>query len=96
MEAPSGETEVGNALAAPPNRGRFIELLDLLASDPQTVILPPSESLYEAGIALYRSRPDKSWSVTDCVSFAVMKERGIHEALTGDRHFIQAGFAILL
>ena len=40
--------------------------------------------------------PDKEWPLTDCVSFVVMKERGITEALTGDRHFEQAGFVALL
>jgi uncharacterized protein len=41
------------------------------------------------------SRPDKDWSLTDCISFVVMKDEGIREALTGDRHFTQAGFVPL-
>jgi uncharacterized protein len=45
---------------------------------------------------LYHSRPDKRWSLTDCISFTVMKEEGIAEALTGDHHFEQAGFHALL
>ena len=46
----------------------------------------------ERGLALYRARPDKAWSLIDCISFMVMTERGITEALTGDHHFEQAGF----
>lgn len=42
------------------------------------------------------TRPDKDWSLTDCTSFVVMQDAGINEALTGDRHFEQAGFKTLL
>jgi predicted nucleic acid-binding protein len=45
---------------------------------------------------LYDARPDKKWTLTDCISFVVMQERGITEALTGDQHFEQAGFTALL
>jgi uncharacterized protein len=37
-----------------------------------------------------------SWSLTDCISFEVMRARGISDALTGDHHFAQAGFRVLL
>jgi uncharacterized protein len=45
---------------------------------------------------LFAGRPDKEWSLTDCVSFVVMEAQGIREALTTDEHFIQAGFRALL
>ena len=48
------------------------------------------------GVALYAERPDKDWSLTDCISFVVMRKMDITEALTGDRHFEQAGFTALL
>lgn len=41
---------------------------------------------------LYKERPDKLWSFTDCLSFVIMKERRITEAFTSDHHFVQAGF----
>ena len=44
----------------------------------------------------YERRPDKDWSLTDCLSFLLMEERGITEALTADHHFEQAGFRALL
>jgi predicted nucleic acid-binding protein len=47
---------------------------------------------YQAGFDLFVGRPDKAWSLTDCISFAVMTERGLSDALTADHHFEQAGF----
>jgi hypothetical protein len=67
-----------------------------LRADPRVVVVPSSRDLFDRAMGLYRSRPDKDWSLTDCVSFVVMRERGITEALTGDHHFEQAGFRALL
>jgi predicted nucleic acid-binding protein len=50
----------------------------------------------DAGWQLYHDRADKDWGVIDCISFTIMQERNIVEALTGDRHFQQAGFVALL
>jgi hypothetical protein len=47
-------------------------------------------------LSLYLQRRDKDWSLTDCISFAAMQEEGLTEALTGDHHFEQAGFTVLL
>jgi len=47
-------------------------------------------------MALYESREDKDWSLTDCISFPVMQEEGIADALTSDSHFRQAGYRTLL
>jgi len=48
--------------------------------------------LLEQAFALFQARTDKTWSFTDCLSFQIMGQRGILLALTGDRHFRQAGF----
>ena len=56
---------------------------------------PAHEPWFARGKELYGDRPDKSWSLTDCISFVVMTERGISDALTGDHHFVQARFRAL-
>ena len=45
--------------------------------------------------SLYHQHDDKSWSLTDCFSFVVMRERNLHAALTNDRHFSQVGFVVI-
>lgn len=59
-------------------------------------VVPPSDEQFENGLTDYQNRQDKEWSLTDCLSFLVMKERGIVEALTADHHFEQAGFRAVL
>jgi predicted nucleic acid-binding protein len=59
-------------------------------------VVPFSEELLERALALYDERPYKAWSLTDCSSFVVMWDNGLTDALTGDQHFAQAGFNLLL
>lgn len=87
--------EVGNALSAPPLRSKFVQLVASLRAR-QATIVHSTPTLFENSLELYRDRPDKGWSLTDCLSFLVMQELGITEALTADVHFQQAGFTIRL
>jgi predicted nucleic acid-binding protein len=89
-------TEFADALADPDNRLACVAFIDDLMRNPQVEVIPPTAELLQRGLDLYRARPDKEWSLTDCISFVVMKERGITDALTGDHHFEQAGFVALL
>jgi predicted nucleic acid-binding protein len=50
------------------------------------------EQLFYEGWQFFQRHRDKSYSLTDCVSFVLMERRGIREALTFDRHFAQVGF----
>ena len=88
-------TEVGDALARD-NREAFLSLLGLVRSSPLFRFIGATPQVFERGVELYRQRPDKAWSLTDCISFVVMGDEGLTEALTGDRHFEQAGFKALL
>ncbi len=70
--------------------------LEAVLSQPLVEYLPVDSMLHEAAVAFHRRRPDKAWSLTDCVSFVIMQDRGIAQALTFDHHFEQAGFEALL
>jgi len=88
--------ELADGLAAPPVRDGFLRLLSSLEAEPDTLIIEPDTALWRRGLDLYRSRTHKAWSLTDCISFEIMRQHGITEALTADRHFEQAGFTALL
>lgn len=88
--------EVANALAGSRARQRFVPLVAGLRSQSDAEIVPASERLFGDGCALYGKRLDKEWSLTDCISFCVMWERGIDDALTADHHFAQAGLRPLM
>jgi predicted nucleic acid-binding protein len=89
-------TEFADGLAATAHRAAFSRLVARLEADPENEIVAPTEELMARGIELYNARPDKQWSLTDCISFLVMQDRQITQALTGDHHFEQAGFEALL
>jgi predicted nucleic acid-binding protein len=88
--------EIGNALSKQRHREAAIKLLHSLEADPNVEIVPLSQSLYARAFRFYRERLDKEWGLTDCVSFVVMQDLKIAEALTTDEHFQQAGFRALL
>ena len=88
--------EVGDALSVGVNRDLFLRFMDRLSEQPQWETVAASPEWFEQGLELFRARVDKEWSLTDCISFAVMKERGITDALTHDHLFEQAGFRLLL
>lgn len=89
-------TELGDGLCNSANRHVFAKLLSMMRSDPTTMIVPAEQELMDRGVGLYLARPDKEWSLTDCISFVVMQDRNLSEALTGDHHFEQAGFLAIL
>ncbi|MFM6025600.1 MAG: type II toxin-antitoxin system VapC family toxin, partial [Dolichospermum sp.] len=73
-----------------------IQLLESLETDPSVEVVLLSNSLYKLAFNLFKQREDKEWGLVDCISFIVMQDRGISDALTTDIHFQQAGFRALL
>ena len=88
--------EIGAALAKLTYRLAAIKLMDGLRADPNVEIVPIDSRLFEAAYRLFRERPDKEWSLTDCMSFIIMQERHIFQSLAADEHFKQTGLIPLL
>ena len=88
--------EVADALSAPVHRGRTVGFINGLRQLPLLSILPASQNLWMAGWKLYGARPDQDWSLTDCISFAVMTQERLTRCFTSDHNFEQAGFVKLL
>jgi predicted nucleic acid-binding protein len=90
-------TELADGWARPvSSRSVFTQVLADLRANANVTIVPCSDQLLDEGVKLYVQRQDKEWSLTDCMSFVVMRSEQLTEALTGDRHFEQAGFVALL
>jgi predicted nucleic acid-binding protein len=89
-------TELAPFLLRGPGRRAYVDLIQSLRRDSLTTVLPATSEYFELGFQLFSARPDKEWSLTDCISFEVMKVLGLHDALTADHHFEQAGFRPLL
>lgn len=85
-----------NRLSKPPWRVRAHMVLDALLATPRFHSVPATSERLQSGVTLHRTIRDKSWSLTDCISFQIMREREIKRALTFDHHFEQAGFEALL
>jgi predicted nucleic acid-binding protein len=88
--------EVGDGFCGVQTRAAFLKLVAFLESHPLVDIVMAEEAHYRAALEMYRQRPDKQSSLTDCTSFHIMSQLGIRDALTGDHHFEQAGFIALL
>jgi predicted nucleic acid-binding protein len=88
--------ELADGLCSPSHRGAFLKAFAAIEADAGTTLLPLDPAPWRRGLELYTRRPDKAWSLTDCISFVVMTDLGLGEALTGDHHFEQAGFRALL
>jgi predicted nucleic acid-binding protein len=88
--------EIADGYARVSRRAQGLQLLEKLTSEEGYRICPITESLFQEGLSLYRARPDKDWGLTDCLSFVLMNQEGVTEALTADFQFRQAGFTALL
>lgn len=87
--------EVGNALARQ-HRLEAIAVIDNFQTSPEIEIVRLDPEIFEQAFDLFKSHSDKTWGLVDCVSFVVMRQHEISDALTYDQHFVQAGFRALM
>lgn len=85
-----------SSAARPPLRDLAIQTVERFRQLPRAEIVAASHADWEKGYDLYKSRPDKSWSLVDCISILLCKERGIRDVFSADKHFEQAGLRILV
>jgi predicted nucleic acid-binding protein len=87
--------EVGNALSAV-NRTAAIQFIEQCYRTDNIRVVTVDTQLLALAMQFYQTRPDKTWGLTDCISFVVMEEQGLTDAVTADIHFVQAGYRALL
>jgi uncharacterized protein len=87
--------EVADALCQPAQRAEVAAIWRVVENDPAFRLARATPELFQRGRELYQNRADKDWPLTDCISFVVMRDENVREALTADRHFDQAGFKAL-
>lgn len=80
----------------PEARLKAAAAIELILADPDTEVISITHKLFRGGVKLYQDRPDKSYSLTDCISMNVCQSRGITEVLSHDRHFSQEGLSVLM
>jgi predicted nucleic acid-binding protein len=91
-------TEVLNfySVFGPMFRERAVQLVKSLREDLNVIVVGQTSEQFDRAMSLYVARPDKTWGLTDCSSFAIMNDLRITEALAHDHHFVQAEFRALL
>ena len=88
--------EFADAFCAVNSRARAARFIRGFQAETFVEVVPPTHEQFRLALDRYEMRPDKDWSLTDCLSFLLMEERGIADALTADHHFEQAGFRALM
>lgn len=86
--------EIGNALVRNFKK-QAVEIIENFFASDEVEVVRLTPKLFDQAFMLYKMYQDKEWGLVDCVSFAVMQKAGVSQALTFDRHFIQAGFQVL-
>jgi uncharacterized protein len=88
--------EVADSLSNRPRRSFAQDIMQDVRDDPAVEVVSLDSTWMQRGWQLFVASADKAWSLTDCISFEIMRQRAITDALTHDHHFEQAGFHALL
>lgn len=77
-------------------RRQAVKMVRAILANPNVRVLAQSRDSFLQGVELYEQRPDKEYSLTDCISMKAMWSESVSEVLTNDRHFAQEGFYVLI
>lgn len=87
--------EIGNALSRG-YKSEAVQIIDEFLHADEVDVIHLNPALFVRAFTLYKTHNDKEWGLVDCLSFVVMRDRGVTQALTFDHHFTQAGFQVLM
>jgi uncharacterized protein len=76
-------------------RQQAVTHVEAMLSNPYIRVVEVTRARLLEGLTLYEARPDKEYSLTDCISMQTMRRESLTEVLTNDHHFTQEGFHIL-
>ena len=88
--------EAGNGLARAAAHDRVVKAIRVFLQSPNARLIRVDEEVFQRALTLYEQAMDKTWGLVDCAGFVVMRDEGVLDALSSDRHFEQAGFRCLL
>ena len=74
-------------LCKPQQRDEVLALCNVVETAPAFTLIRATTELIQRGRKLYRDRADKEWSLTDCISFVVMHDRGVSERLRSRHNY---------
>lgn len=90
-------TEFLTALSKRPRlRDMAVRVVRGILGNPNVKVIPQSRDSFQKGLRRYEERPDKGYSLQDCISMNAMDSESITEILTNDRHFEQDGYTVLM
>jgi len=87
--------EIGNALSTI-HRLAAVQFIQQCYHTANMCVVSVDTPILNRALRFYQIHSDKTWGLTDCISFMVMQEQGLTKAVTADRHFVQAGYRALL
>ena len=77
-------------------RSKALQTTRAIVTNATVTVRPQTHESFVSGLDLYANRPDKEYSLVDCIAMNAMREMGLNEVLTNDHHFTQEGFTILI
>jgi len=77
-------------------RKKAAGLVRAILEDTNVTVIRQTHSLFLMGLDLFEKRPDKEYSLTDCISMEKMRSQGLNEVLTNDHHFEQENYTVLI
>ena len=68
-------------------RREAAESVEGILASPVIRVIPQSRESFLAGLQLFRARPDKGYSLVDCISMQAMRKERLTDVLINDRPF---------